>query len=209
MAKRAEPRLIIVDGSLESLVASMLVDPPDQSIAWFVGGSPEEVELRRTAARIQADLLGLGEIREVSDGADFWADLPGGFGEAGLLLAAVTEAVRDGISRVMWPKQVAGDLDAMLDAADRALLIQRVGLIEQQRASTPDLRIDTPLIDLSDQQVAELVVDLDAPAWASWWALPDAIDLAAAQAERVRWSEKVIQAGGERLLTRQRRFDAA
>lgn len=201
--------LVIVDGGLESLVASMLIDPPERAVAWFVGGTPEEIELRRTAARIHADLLGLEELREAPAGADLWADLPGGIGEAGLLLVAISEAIRDERSRVLWPKHVAGDLDGMLDAADRALLIQRIGLIEQQRTSSPNLRIDTPLIDLSDQQVAELAVDLDAPLWASWWALPDAVDLNAAQAERSRWTEVVVKAGGERLLTRRRRIDAA
>lgn len=201
--------LVIVDGGLESLVASMLIEPPDSAVAWFVGGSPEEVELRRTAARIQADLLGLSELREPGADADFWTNLPGGLGEAGLLLAALAESMRGDRSRVLWPKQVAGDLDSMLDAADRALLIQRVGLIEQQRTASPNLRIDMPLIDLNDQQVAELAVDLDAPLWSSWWALPDAVDVRSAQAERARWAEVVTAAGGERLLTRHRRIDAA
>ena len=206
---RDDSVLVIVDGGLESLVASLLAEPREKAVSWFVGGSPEESDFRRTAARMQAELLGLGSIREPADGADFWTSLPGGLGEAAMLLAGVNEVIQSGLTRLLWPKHASGDLDSMLDGADRALLIQRLGLIEQQRLGTPGLRIDTPLIDLSDLQVADLAVDLDAPVWSCWWAMPNAVDLGAADAERRRWTDALKHVGGERLLTRQGRSDAA
>lgn len=200
MSQRAEPILTIVDGGLESLVASILINPPARAAAWFVGGAPEEIACRRAAARLQAELIGLEDFIEPS--VEPWLGLPGGFGEAAMLLAALATAAESKRARVLWPKHVSGDLDAMLDASDRALLVQRIGLIELGDSEQLDVHIDSPLLDLTDRQIAELAVDLEAPLWSCWWALPAAADIPEAQTERRRWAELLRDCGGERLLTR-------
>lgn len=200
--------LAIVDGGLESLVASMLVDPPKRAIAWFAGGPPDQIELRRSAAASQADLIGLESAVDSICDSVLWSALPGGFGEATLLLAALAQAAKLDRSRVLWPRHVAGDLNDMLDAADRALLVHRIGLIELENTESPNIRIDTPLIDLTDRQLVELAVDLDAPVWSCWFEQPQAVDIPAAQREKARWEDLLKETGGQRLLSRDLNADA-
>ena len=88
-----------------------------------------------------------------------------------------------------------------LSAADRALLVQRIGLIEMESESL-DVKIDSPLLDLTDRQVAELAVDMDAPVWSCWWALPASDDLPEARPQRERWGGLLQDLGAQRLLRR-------
>lgn len=203
MTARAEPTLVILDGGLESLVAVMVQDLPDALTGWFRGGADgEETELRRCAARIQMDLLGCAGLVEPRHGCEPWKCLPGGFGEATLLMAALAEAAGRASARVVWPRQVGGDLNAMLDAADRALLVQRLGILELEGSKSADIRIEAPLLDLTDHQLAELAVDLAAPIWSCWWALPEAGAMPEATEARARWSNLIGEFGGEQLLRR-------
>ena len=202
MSERSEPVLMIVDGGLESLIAAMLLDRSGAVRAWYVGAGAEDSPLRRAAAELQADILGVDTIHNPRTPPETWGSLPGGFGESAMLLEAVAEALRTRCARVIWPRTTNGDLDSMTDASDRALLVARLGLIESTRTQSLDIRIDTPLLDLSQKQLADLAVDMDAPVWSVWWALPEAMDHPEAERARSRWLTLLRGAGGERLLNR-------
>lgn len=201
MPVRAEPKLVIVDGGLESLVVSMLIEPADTAIAWFVGGGGDVVEeARRTAAKTQADVLGFADFLDPGPDDRPWEALAGGFGQSAMLLAAVSRASVLKCHRVIWPKCAAGDLDSMLDASDRALLVQRLAMIEQERTNALDVQIDTPLLDLTDEQVAELAADLNAPIWSCWWRLEEVSQSRTAMDERARWEQSLHEANADWLL---------
>ncbi len=202
MPDRSEPILAIVDGSLESLIACALLERPDRALAWFVGAGDDDADLRRAAVELQADLLGMDGVHEPA--AEAWSSLPGGFGESALLIAAVAAASRDARSRVLWPKNEPDDLGMMMDASDRALLIQRLGMIETEESDRLGVRIDTPILDLPRSKLIDLAVDLDVPAWSAWWALPAALDHRPAQRERAGWVEALEAAGAAGLLERPR-----
>ncbi|MCW5766118.1 MAG: 7-cyano-7-deazaguanine synthase [Phycisphaeraceae bacterium] len=101
-----------------------------------------------------------------------------GLAESRLLLDACEEAVRQGLTRIIWPVQLgpgrlgqSADPDrvrAIARAADRALLASRLAALDAP-ASAAGLRIETPWLDLTDDQIADLAADADAPVSAAWW----------------------------------------
>lgn len=133
------------------------------------------------------------------------SDAPGRpLAEALALLGAVSAAIERAKSAprpenavggllVIWPVHLGGgDAGASLDrigaALDRALLVSRLASMD---ADVPGgVRLEAPYADLTDRQVAELALDLDAPLHTCWWADVDAGPDAAA--ERDRW-ERVLR----------------
>ena len=119
------------------------------------------------------------------------------------LLAGVEAARKIGCSRVIWPVQyhtdedsVPSQLDRIAAAIDRALLVSRLGLLDGSQTGT-EITIETPLVDLTDRQLADLAVDLDAPAYLCWWwrRLGEPEAEVAAETERRRWLERLREAG--------------
>jgi len=204
MPDRTEPVLVIADGELESLVAMLLLEAPEQAQAWFIGAGADESPLRRRATQIQVESAGLEQMIDPTTPADAWASLPGGLGESAMLLSALADAAARGCADVVWPRASDGDLDSMTDSADRALLVERLGVIESARTESLDVRLRTPLLDLSDRQIAELAADLAAPVWSCWWALPEAGDRPDAEPERLRWSDLLSELGAAALFDRPR-----
>jgi 7-cyano-7-deazaguanine synthase in queuosine biosynthesis len=76
---------------------------------------------------------------------------------------------------VLWPVHCGADLEAMDRALARARLVERLVNLDLPAGEEdePPLRIETPLLDLSDRQIAELAADLDAPLDVCWWCLKD------------------------------------
>lgn len=120
---------------------------------------------RRKAVESQATLLNL----ELAAGPSV-STPPSGSDQSALLLDAGREAVRRGISRVVWPVQAfpdgRTDLPALARICDRALLVGQ--LLSLDAPADRPVRIETPLADLSDAQILELALDLDAPLSACW-----------------------------------------
>ncbi|MFN0130986.1 MAG: hypothetical protein ACKVW3_00385 [Phycisphaerales bacterium] len=83
-----------------------------------------------------------------------------------------------GIRRVIWPANAGADapdggvLDRVAGIIDRAALVSRLVSMDDDRAGTDcGVEIETPYADLSDREIAELMLDLDAPVWTCWWAM--------------------------------------
>ena len=119
------------------------------------------------------------------------------------LLAGVEAARKLGCRRVIWPVQyhtdensVPSQLDRIAAAIDRALLVSRLGLLDGSQTGA-EITIETPLVDLTDRQLADLAVDLDAPAYLCWWwrRLGEPEAEAVADTERQRWLGTLGEAG--------------
>ncbi|MBA4028020.1 MAG: hypothetical protein C0475_02575 [Planctomyces sp.] len=88
-----------------------------------------------------------------------------------VLIAAARAAARLGIGRVVWAVAVGSgaglagraEIDAVADAYDRAVLVSGLVSLEHPEMGPAGVRIETPLLDLSPDQVMDLALDLDAP----------------------------------------------
>ena len=111
-----------------------------------------------------------------------------------MLLSAAIEAASLGLSRVIWPIHAGAarevDTDALADVCDRALLIgQLVGLDTARAAGVTSIHIETPYADLTDAQLMDLALDMDAPLHACWWCLNDGPAACTQCAGCMRWRE--------------------
>ncbi len=194
----SEPCLLITDAGLASLVlTAMASEQPaadnQQKTTLYPGWwtSQSDMDLRipaiDRAVEMQADLLSLTVIR---DHAGYPEESPSrgqqsslGVHQTRMLLDAATLAIQLGIKRVIWPIQAdetddpALHLDQIATAIDRALLTARLATLDAPDQGGVEVTIETPLIDLSNQQISDLAADLNVPISSCWWintGLPDA-----------------------------------
>ena len=178
------PALVLSDGGLEGLVAAaMAVEraalPTDRhACLWGVPGRFSGASaVRETAAAAverQRTLLKLGTVAARPPAVQGDGAATAGEAESALLLRAASIAAELGLRRVIWPARAGVDratggvdVDSAARIVDRALLVTR--LVELD-VPGPGVAIETPLVDLADDQVAELAADLGAPMDAVWWA---------------------------------------
>lgn len=211
--------LVITDGGLPALVAAAIEaerfaaaenaesggGAPALLMPWVTNPALTEVQLTAVASQarfLRQELLEPAPIREFATGTS-----PAFLDSLGLLVA-VEVARANGCGRIVWPVHthatddtLAGGIDGIAASVDRALLVERLAMLDAEPASvtpdTEDLAIETPLVDVTDAQVAELVVDLDAPAYLCWWWRPLTEDAAerTAASERTAWTGALHDAG--------------
>ncbi len=180
MFDRTAEILIIADGDLPSLV--VLATAREAGIGWSsqgVGGrsasgqplvgiaAGDEAQIR--AVREQCRVLGHTAVELMPAtvaGADWLV-------ETSLLLCACAAAASAGRPTVVWPVQYeSGDqinLERVSKAVDRSICVTRLVALDAGLHGTPELHIDTPLVDYSDRQIADLAVDLSVPVHLCWW----------------------------------------
>ena len=135
----------------------------------------------------QAELFGLSLIgpQAVYGGSE---PEDAGEGEAVGLLRATFLAARLGCRRVLWPASgaVGGglDLDRIAAISDSALLVGRLVGLRSAWHGVPGIRVETPFVDLTDRQMADLIEDMALPLEACWWWRSDR----AGEGERRRWT---------------------
>lgn len=217
MTPFSDPALILTDGGLAGLLACFIegvcrsagrVAPSTRTPATATPLSkttlclalPPHLEPQRAqrlaAARHAAELTHMAEVIEISP-VPFEHDTKlreQGLGESALLMAAGSEALRRGLARVVWPVQVGGPggdghlaaqhLDAIADAFDRAMVCARLLSID---ADTDGLAIQTPFVDFTDAQLADLAADVDLPIEAAFFD--------PSEDEQRRWSTALGLAG--------------
>jgi hypothetical protein len=118
------------------------------------------------------------------------------------LFAALLLAARLQCARIVWPAHAGGhdsvDLDRLSQIADRALVAgQYAGLCSSARIAA-SLHLETPFADLTDRQLADLAIDIDAPVDACWWWNADksASERAGEERkERTRWIDALRAMG--------------
>lgn len=170
------PAVLIDDGGVASLTVCCLANEPSRlTPITFSSGGPGS-KSRTDAVKRRADLLGLASpiIRpaRATEQPSTPNDPPSE--TTALLLDAGREALHLGINRVIWPIHLGIDLDTMERELDRARLVERLlNLDAPASAGSEAIRIETPFLDLSDEQIATLAADLDAPLDAAWWCQKD------------------------------------
>ncbi|MEL6328941.1 MAG: hypothetical protein AAFR38_04720 [Planctomycetota bacterium] len=109
-----------------------------------------------------------------------------------MLVRACSIAAELELRRVIWPVRATGStepdmLAAAANASDRALLVSRLATLDAEKAGLPEVAIETPLLDLTDDQIGELIDDMAAPLDLCWWASGPTAKTEQAIAERERW----------------------
>ncbi len=149
-----------------------------ESAPFVIAGNPIEgadaghAQAARDAVHAQAEIYNA----QIIDGAY----LLGGAGsrdQSPALLAAAHIAATVGRRRLVWGVQYPylgsePDLDSIATTVDRTLLISRLAsldLWDDPEAKVPEVLIETPLVDLSDEQVADLASDMSVPWQTVWW----------------------------------------
>ncbi len=171
--------MVLSDGGLESLVAcaaaaeAAALDTAGlrpMILAADVTGPERDTRLRAVA--LQAELLGMDVPTPPIADLSAPHPLTPGERETQQLLRAASIATRQGCVTLLWPARSVGeagglDLDSIAARVDRALLVSRlVALDAPERAS---FRVDTPYVDLTDRQLAELAAEMEVPLRACWW----------------------------------------
>jgi len=181
---RAERTLIIGDGDLAGLIAcaaaresALLAGLTSPGVLWAGPALAEEAAERAEAGQRHAEAYGLELLTHAAPNS-IYAAKPAGPDDNRLLLAAAAAALEHGCDRVAWPVHFGGpgtpgepghDLDAISRAVDRALLITRLIGVDAAQHARPAFRIETPYIDFTDRQIADLALDLDVPVETCWW----------------------------------------
>lgn len=172
--------MVVSDGGLVSLIACVaakervLAAAPDapqaMPVVWACIGPGPTSRARAHAIEAQASALGLEVVVPASDAGN----LTGSVGERAtrqLIDAAYTAASRGCSVLVLSDRHADGDmvdLPGVTATIDRATLVSRLVSLDVP-SDAGSFEIETPYVDLSDRQVAELAVDLGAPIQLCWW----------------------------------------
>jgi hypothetical protein len=201
MSVRTDPAVILTDGGPTGLLACTIEgvcrprgnrEAEDSGVAVLMlsPAQHETREWRKAAAQKAAAACHLGDLVELPPSCPAPNLNPVEALTAGLL-AAGREAIRRGWSRVVWPVALGGEgkarggLEAVSEAFDRAGACARLLTLD---AGPEGLCIQTPFVDFSDEQLADLAGDLDAPLHCAWFGRPTS-------PEWDRW-ERVFHAAG-------------
>ncbi len=166
-------RLLIADGSPASLAALTLQERPDQTILWVPAlaqaARPRPLAAtRRQAAHFGTDrVVGPGSA-DNGDSSLLFHSAESALTMGRLLLDALSAAAEWRCGRVIWPCQAGRDLDRI------AAVHEVVGCVGQLARMDPIWRgmlpeIRTPLLDCTDEQVADLIRASGAPIALCWW----------------------------------------
>lgn len=217
MSRSAERTLVLCDGSIYSLLACAAVaedamrrEAAGRGKVLLFPPSINGDDARERAMSRQADLFGLEAVKRLSvqsrpeadtgspaegstSGTQSLSPATDGELETLALLSATYLAARAGCTRVLWPINAAVgeslDLDRIAQAHDRALLVSRLVALDAVVHAVPGIHVETPYVDLTDRQIADLAIDMDLPLDACWWWRDPLL------AERKRWMEVLKNAG--------------
>lgn len=170
--------VVFCDGSLAGLVALAIEAERAQSALVVLAGDPlgsvtaEDAHAARAAVHSQAQIYQCKVIE-----GDYLLGGAASAAQSPVLLTAARIAVCARKRRLVWGVQypyigTEPDLDTIATTTDRALLISRLtslDLWDDPEAQVPEIRIETPLIDLSDEQIADMASDLGVPWTTVWW----------------------------------------
>lgn len=192
--------LVISDGDLPGLLATAIATEetvrrenlrrmPDPLI-WSAWHDEAPAVARERAVRGHAASLGARHIetphlpREAEEGEGSW--------QSRLLMRAGVLALANGCRRVVWPvvfESGSADEPASVElisgVLSRAVLVSRLISMEVDGTGLPEVVVETPFVDLSDGQVAELAAEMGLSVEDCWWWSDTATP--AANRARSRW----------------------
>jgi len=155
--------LVLNDGGMKSLVATATVGRATPPMLLYVhDGRPsdpahhamflKQAEHFHVAKRIELSMPHLMHGDETSLAVTPLARFQ-------YLTAAVGQAVRLGARRLIWPVRVGDQFEAISQIAEALVLLEHAAEVE----SNADLRIETPLLDMTMVQVIELGEQMGVP----------------------------------------------
>ena len=213
--------LILTDGGLPGLIAALYAreacamgaggKTPEQLAAWLresvlllpFGLSAQSKLPQSRAVATQAGTLGLGLLgEEIKPLLTVAAHADDDEREGMELLGVLLLAARLQCTRVVWPVHAGGhdavDIDRLSQIADRGLVASKFASICSSASTAVGLHVDTPFADLTDRQLADMAIDIDAPVDACWWwkATDKASDKSSEeQREKTRWVKSLLAMG--------------
>jgi hypothetical protein len=149
------------------------------------------------AVTLQAQTLGVGLLADdIKPLAAVAAHADNAEREGIELLSVLLLAARLGCQRVVWPVSAgegeAIDIDRLSNITDRALVASKLASLCSVARVAMGISLETPLVDLTDSQLAELALDADAPLDTVWWWHAKSPEEAR---ERTRWKRTLDAAG--------------
>ncbi len=179
MADQPDRILVIVDGSLNSLVGLALAEQNGRAVAWVppVGADIGDGPIGKhhlASVRVQLDRLNIEQVVFPPDDTA----TPSELGERALgintsvslaLVRASHDAFQLRCRSILWPACAGHSLDDAFKLTEIASLVSRLVALDQP--GTPkdiDLAVRTPLADMTREQVADLAYDLDVPTECCW-----------------------------------------
>ncbi len=108
-----------------------------------------------------------------------------------ILLAALASARLYQAARVIWPASFNADFSAVAKATEQTILADQSGDLDIGDAP----HIDTPLLELNDQQVIELGEELNVP-WALSWSCQGSAELPCRACPGCRRRKAAFQSAG-------------
>lgn len=167
--------MVLHNGGLRSLVSAalLLADHPPPRLTFLNIDDGREARLvRRQHVRMQAKAMGVTRVTELTAphlyGHGYGRAPDGGplgmLTRPQMLLAAQAEARQQQAEAVVWPISVNANAQEGAKATEQALLCSH--LAEAEADQQP--RIESPLLEMSDQQIIELGGQLDVD-WSLAW----------------------------------------
>lgn len=147
--------LVLSSGDLASFASLLSLRRPDLCVVAPTSGDEDALAV---IAR-QCELAG---ARQTTPPPLGHTDL---FADSRRLLDACALCRREGCARVVWPVWCAGDIDDIALALDRARLVSTLASLDARRGG---IAIDTPVLDLTEPQLADLAIDLGVPTERAW-----------------------------------------
>jgi hypothetical protein len=173
--RRDEPILVIADGGIAAMTATLMARPAPV-IFWTppLGARLIDCDTGRLAAAhveaARAEAEALGARGFVTSGSCAWPGSGGEIPDAAMLLLACEAAARAGCSRVVWPVVHGGDPDRIYEAEETASLVARLFPLAARGGSRGESpAIELPFVDLSPEQVVDLARDAQVPMDMCWW----------------------------------------
>ncbi|MCB9846483.1 MAG: hypothetical protein H6811_10925 [Phycisphaeraceae bacterium] len=167
---------VLLTGDLGGVIAcascaNQPPESPERRPLAIVAVPNDEFKIARSeAAAAQAETFDLERIDLAPSAASTPQD------RTLVLLRACYEAVARGATSLTWPDQLESpepgawpDLDELALCVDRALLVGRLVSLDSPPHGIQEFRVETPYIDLTDRQLAELAMDLAVPVELCWW----------------------------------------
>jgi hypothetical protein len=170
--------VILSGGGVRSLVATALtLESNDSPRATFlhIADGRDNHEIRLKHVKRQAEHFGSGRVRELvmthlfGHGHGMGPDNTpmGSLVAVQLLTAALSHARFGQASCVIWPAAYNLDDQAMARATEQGMLCEQFAQLE----AVPMPELETPLLEMSDQQVIELGSQLQVPWHLAWCCL--------------------------------------
>lgn len=169
-----ESTIILSNGGLRSLVAMAVIhseaDQNGSMLLLHMSTRQSTATVGLDHIRQQAEHFGIQQVIQID--LSQWSSVSptSPLTRSQLLLTGLSYAATTTAKRLVWPAQVDADFDAVATLTEQAMLTQHLAQLDQlssgAEATMPT--IETPLLEMTDQQLVELGGQLKVPWHLAW-----------------------------------------